>query len=72
MYFLLKMGIFHCYVSLPEGSSKPTVSIICSLTVSYTSSKSLNIDFLLKNDRFHQSTTVDGRNPAPVDMANIC
>ena len=19
MYFLLKMGIFHCYVSLPEG-----------------------------------------------------
>ena len=34
MYFLLKMGIFHCYVSLPEGSSKPTVSIICSLTVS--------------------------------------
>ena len=20
MYFLLKMGIFHCYVSLPEGS----------------------------------------------------
>ena len=21
MYFLLKMGIFHCYVSLPEGSS---------------------------------------------------
>ena len=22
MYFLLKMGIFHCYVSLPEGKSK--------------------------------------------------
>ena len=21
MYFLLKMGIFHCYVSLPEGTS---------------------------------------------------
>ena len=21
MYFLLKMGIFHCYVSLPEGKS---------------------------------------------------
>ncbi len=20
MYFLLKMGIFHCYVSLPEGN----------------------------------------------------
>ena len=20
MYFLLKMGMFHCYVSLPEGS----------------------------------------------------
>ena len=20
MYFLLKLGIFHCYVSLPEGS----------------------------------------------------
>ena len=22
MYFLLKMGIFHCYVSLQEGSSQ--------------------------------------------------
>ena len=21
MYFLLKMGIFHCYVSLPEGKA---------------------------------------------------
>ena len=21
MYFLLKMGIFHCYVSLPEGKT---------------------------------------------------
>ena len=21
MYFLLNMGIFHCYISLPEGSS---------------------------------------------------
>ena len=21
MYFLLKMGIFHCYVSLPEGNN---------------------------------------------------
>ena len=20
MYFLLKMGVFHCYVSLPEGN----------------------------------------------------
>ena len=23
MYFLLKMGIFHCYVSLPEGNNIP-------------------------------------------------
>ena len=22
MYFVLKMGIFHCYVSLPEGTNK--------------------------------------------------
>ena len=29
MYFLLKMGIFHCYVSLPEGtSSEPFVQEI--------------------------------------------
>ena len=28
MYFLLKMGIIHCYVSLPEGiSSKMTTAI---------------------------------------------
>ena len=25
MYFLLKMGIFHCYVSLPEGIFKHTI-----------------------------------------------
>ena len=24
MYFLLKMGIFHCYVSLPEGNPSGT------------------------------------------------
>ena len=24
MYFLLKMGIFHCYVSLPEGKCEKT------------------------------------------------
>ena len=22
MYFLSKMGLFHCYVSLPEGTTK--------------------------------------------------
>ena len=31
MYFLLKMGIFHCYVSLPEG------------TVSFLRSKDQNL-----------------------------
>ena len=25
MYFLLKMGIFHCYVSLPEGSTEDKI-----------------------------------------------
>ena len=25
MYFLLKLGIFHCYVSLPEGTPPPTL-----------------------------------------------
>ena len=27
MYFLLKMGIFHCYLSLPEGSKQKHVNM---------------------------------------------
>ena len=33
MYFLLKMGKFHCYVSLPEGSMWPGVAPFCKISV---------------------------------------
>ena len=32
MYFLLKMGIFHCYVSLPEGNQPGALSFIALKT----------------------------------------
>ena len=28
MYFLIKVGIFHCYVSLPEGLQELMISVI--------------------------------------------
>ena len=33
MYFLLKMGIFHCYVSLPEGILNPIELLLRALGV---------------------------------------
>ena len=42
------------------------------VTASYGFQISESRFFAKKNDLFHQSTTVDERNPAPVGMVNIC
>ena len=43
MYFLLKMGICHCYVSLPEDNSLPSLK----LTFEINPSKSAEIAYTL-------------------------
>ena len=45
MYFLLKLGIFHCYVSLPEGSTLQFRDISnLGTTILPTPKKTWNID----------------------------
>ncbi len=36
MYFLLNMGIFHCYVSLPEGTLAQNLQAFSEVTLNYT------------------------------------